>query len=159
MVSSGAIGVKTFQNVLTSPSSLYVSVMDGERNPSIITKQSYIYLLSKGGAYDTALSSDRLLRVVQAQRVSHRLPPTVDDLKIPSKEDYVSLGDWCAFVEESDNSVCVGRVLAFSYLSGSTWSQQEFNAFFAPTKAPAQNARGLGCPAPGSKLVEGRAGN
>ncbi|KAK3918403.1 hypothetical protein KUF71_000975 [Frankliniella fusca] len=156
MVSSGALGVKTFQNVPISPSSLYVLVMDGEGNPSIITKQSYIYLLSKGSSHDTALSSDRLLRVMQAQRVSHRLNTTVADLKMPSKEDCVSLGDWCAFVEESDNSVCVGRILAFSYLSGPTWSQQEYKALFAPTKAPAKNARGLGCLCSWFKIVKSK---
>jgi len=58
-------------------------------------------------------------------------------------EETVHVGDWCAFSE--DKSIAIGRILAFSYLSGRTLKNQEYSKLSAPTKAPDKNAKGLGC--------------
>ncbi|KAE8739183.1 hypothetical protein FOCC_FOCC015324 [Frankliniella occidentalis] len=126
--------------IMLSPNSLYVLVKDGDGNCCSITKQSLLLLLSNG---DTKLSSDRLLRV-QVQRVTHK-PLWSSELSLPTIEDFVSLGHWCAFLAEDGTSICVGRILAFSYLSGSKHSDQQYSALSAPTKPPEKNARGLGC--------------
>lgn len=138
VVSSGALGVKTFQNAVVTETSPFVRVKDGNGHESIIRKSSLCWMLSKG---DTKLSADRLIRV-SSKLVSHTNTggpaPTIS----PSVEEKVFLGDWCAFIEKG--SVVVGRVLAFSYLSGSTVKNQEYSLLSAPTKPPEKNARGLG---------------
>lgn len=54
------------------------------------------------------------------------------------------MGDWCAFISE-DNSTIIGRVMAFSYMSGPTWRSQGYSAMSAPVTAPNEStARGLG---------------
>jgi len=62
----------------------------------------------------------------------------------PTHEDFIYVGDWCAFVSEN-NAVAVGRIMSFSYLTGTSLRNQEYSRLSAPTKAPEQNARGIGC--------------
>lgn len=136
IVSSGAIGVKKFSNVPLTEDSPFVLVGDGFEKPEIIRKSSLVWLTDN----DTKLSSDRLIRV--QQQTNHSVRKQVNLLK-PTREETVYVGDWCAFVE--DGKVVVGRILAFSYLSGTTLKNQEYKHLSAPVKPPEKNARGLGC--------------
>jgi len=137
---TGSLGLKNFDNVSISSSSPFVAVKDGNGKQCVIKKSSLIWLLSSG---DTRISSDRLLRV-QAAAVQHKRNDTVKNQK-PFKEDTLLVGNWYAFSSE-DNSIAIGRVLAFSYLSGSTWRDQVYSRTSAPVQAPnEQTKRGLGC--------------
>jgi len=140
MISTGALGVKKYHEVPLTESSPFVLVCDGFMNPAIIRKSTLCWLLSSN---DTKLSSDRLARVMAAP-VQHSLFLTeANQSKHPSVEETINVGDWCAFTE--NRSIAIGRVLAFSYLSGTSLKNQEFSQLSAPVKAPDKNARGLGC--------------
>ena len=143
IVSSGALGVKSIEKTVLTPTSPFVKVEDASGKTSIIRKSTLCWLLSTG---DLSLSADRCVRVAAAD-TNHQeslkfLRPQVPG--IARKEDHIDIGDWCAFKSEN-GSLIIGMVLAFSYLSGSSWSQQEYSHISAPTEAPKQNARGLGC--------------
>ena len=61
-------------------------------------------------------------------------------------EEIVTIGDWCAFTAENQKNISIGRVLAFSYLSGPTWRSQQFSGIEAPVLPPAgTKKRGVGC--------------
>lgn len=143
MISSGALGVRKYNDVPLSETSPFVLVCDGFKHPAIIRKSTLCWLLSSG---DTRLSSDRLARVMTAP-IQHSLhlsaTSTNQTGKMPSIEETVHVGDWCAFSE--NKSIAVGRILAFSYLTGKTLKDQEFSKLSAPVTAPEKNARGLGC--------------
>ena len=143
MVTSGLMGLRTYNDVNVTPESPFVRVLDGNGSPNIIKKVSLCWLLSSG---DTQMSSDRLVRV-QTGTVNHsNLQSTPSSpAEKPTYEDEVSIGDWCAFTSETGN-VCIGRIIAFSYMSGSSWRQQEYSLLTAPVKPPnASTKRGLGC--------------
>ncbi|KAK3926556.1 Inulosucrase [Frankliniella fusca] len=129
-------GLKTFNNVDLSPSSIFVKVKNNEGGTSIIKKSTFCWLLSTG---DTSLSSDRLLRV-QAKPVNHTFP-SATSVKAPTVESIVNVGDWCAFYDEK-KSLCFGRVLSFSFMSGTTWKNQEYMGTSA--KVPS-SGRKVGC--------------
>ncbi|KAE8749140.1 hypothetical protein FOCC_FOCC004046 [Frankliniella occidentalis] len=138
IVSSGSIGFKTFNNVNITETSPFVLVADGNGEPAVIRKSTLCWLLQSG---DTKISADRLKRV-QASTLKdpHRERREVSN---PSKEDFICISDWCAFRSE-DGSVAIGRILAFSYMSGSCKKNQQYSRLEAPIAAP-ENARGLGC--------------
>lgn len=142
MVSSGIMGMQTFNNVTVTPDSPFIKVLDGLGNPCIIKKTSFCWFLSSG---DTKMSSDRLMRV-QKSNVSHSDKNKTTCLtNKPSCEDEVAIGDWCAFTSET-GSIMVARVIAFSYMSGKTWRNQEYSLLTAPVKPPDGSARrGIGC--------------
>lgn len=140
VISSGNVGLKTFTDVNITETSPLVKVLDGQGNQVVIRKTTLCWLLNSG---DSKISSDRLKRVAEEYT---SLPSNLihqNDLTNPCKEETVSIGDWCAFVE--DGNVVIGRVLAFSYLTGTTIKNREFSALTAPTSAPKENARGVGC--------------
>lgn len=87
--------------------------------------------------------SDRNLRY-QTSNVDHRTSaarnPFYSGLAAPTRKDTVALSDWCAFRSE-DNSVVVRRINAVSYLSGSTWKNQEYSLTSAPIAAPKRDER------------------
>ncbi|KAK3922722.1 Ribosome biogenesis protein BOP1-like protein [Frankliniella fusca] len=144
LLSTGAIGVKTYDNVPVSETGPYVSVRDttGQR---IVKKSTFLYLHSKGKVLS---SSDRIVRYVSDENIDHRettaRKPFHSGLTVPTREESINLADWCSFYNE-DKSVVVGRVLAFSYLSGATWKKQEFSWTSIPVEPPKKNARGVGC--------------
>lgn len=143
MISTGNLGVKTFTNVSLSPDSPFVEVLDGNGKASIILKSTLVWRLSDGY---TKSSSDREVRVKE-KPVDHTtlILNSQQRPQRPFKEEKVCIGDWCAFVSE-DKSVVIGRILAFSYLSGSTWRSQSYSAVSAPVKAPSSSSqRGIGC--------------
>jgi len=139
IVSSGAIGVKQYNNVPLSEKSPFVLVGDGQNNPAIIRKSTLCWLLSSG---DTKLSSDRLTRVMAGPVTQSLFAGNQGRTTRPTVEETIHVGDWCAFSE--GQSVAVGRILAFSYLSGTSLKNQEYSLLSAPTKPPEKNARGLG---------------
>lgn len=138
IISSGSLGVKKFNDVSLSETSPFVLVGDGYGNPNIIRKSTLIWQLSSG---DTRLSADRLVRVQKAP-VTHSIQKQMQLLS-PFKEERIHVGDWCAFVEKG--KIVIGRVLSFSYLSGTTLKNQEYKHLSAPVTPPERNARGLGC--------------
>lgn len=143
VVSSGALGIKSINKTVITPTSPFVKVQDSSGKISIIRKSTLCWLLSTG---DLTLSADRCVRVAAAD-TNHQESLKFLRTNVPGvarKEDHIDIGDWCAFKSEN-GSLIVGMVLAFSYLSGSSWSQQEYSHISAPTEAPKQNARGLGC--------------
>ena len=94
IVSSGALGLTSFEHVKVSPTSPFVSVLAGDGNQCIIRKTSLCWLLSSG---DTKISSDRLHRV-QASNVDHSTK-TLNALKsfssyqdFPIREESISIG-------------------------------------------------------------------
>lgn len=143
VVGSGSLGLKQYNDVEVSPLCPFVKVLDGNGNMCVIKKSSFLWLLSSG---DTRLSSDRLLRV-QSSEVSQPRKSTIPlgptSISVPYKAESVFIGDWCAFYE--GKSIFIGRVEAFSYLSGSTWKNQQYSLLAAPTVAPKDNGRGVGC--------------
>ncbi|KAE8747043.1 hypothetical protein FOCC_FOCC006298 [Frankliniella occidentalis] len=141
MVSTGSLGVKKYNNVILTENSPFVLVADGFKTPAIIRKTTLCWLLASG---NTKLSPDRLVRVM-AKPVNHQLALTSRRKIVnPSTEDHIIIGDWCAFLSET-NDVAIGRVMSFSYLTGKSISDQEYSRISAPTKAPDHNARGIGC--------------
>ncbi|KAK3919968.1 Phosphoserine aminotransferase [Frankliniella fusca] len=149
IVSTGQLKLKTFQNDLPlSPSSPFVLVQDGSGEVRLIKKTTLVWLLNSG---DTSMSSDRIHRV-RGNTVSHRL--VTQPTGALHKEKKLMVGDWCAFTSE-DNTVAVGRILAFSYLFGSTWKNQEYSALSAPVEPPKNvQARGIGCLCTWFKIVK-----
>lgn len=94
------------------------------------------------------MSSDRLLRV-QTSDVHHSTLNKKSALSgpagKPSYETEISVGEWCAFKSET-GSIMVARVLAFSYMSGKTWRNQEYSLLSAPVIPPKGcSKRGIGC--------------
>lgn len=146
ILSSGSIGFQTYDNVSIAPDSPFLKVLDGNGITRIIKKSSYCWFLMDG---DTSVSSDRLQRV-QANEIVHFNNGTSSARKDsplrPRREEKISLGDWCAFFSE-DESVVFGRVLAFSYMSGSSWRNQEYSKTDAPIRPPSDctNKKGIGC--------------
>ncbi|KAK3922650.1 Histidine--tRNA ligase [Frankliniella fusca] len=137
VVSSGSIGVKTFNNVNITETSPFV-VADGHGEPAAIRKSTLCWLLQSG---ETKISADRLKRVQASDLPAQG--KKCKEVSNPSKEEFISVSDWCAFVSE-DGSVAIGRVLSFSYMSGSCKKNQQYSRLEAPVAAP-ENARGLGC--------------
>lgn len=121
----------------TSP---FVLVSDGDGNPAVIKKKTLLWLKSSG---NMNMSSDRLQRV-QADLISHKTSSRSKTLDSPHREQFISVGDWCAFKSEDDSTV-IGRILAFSYLIGVSKKNQEYSKTSAPMTAPKDNARGLRC--------------
>jgi len=70
--------------------------------------------------------------------------PNSKEIENPSKEPGVSVTDWCAFRSE-DGSIVAGRVFAFRYMSGTTKKNQTYSRLDAPTEAPENITRGIGC--------------
>ncbi|KAK3928336.1 Calcium-binding protein 4 [Frankliniella fusca] len=143
IVSTGQLGIKSFKDVDVSPTSPFVVVSDAQGTPCIIKKTTLLYLLRTG---DTRLSSDRLLRVQEDKidRTTSRANQTALAATQRVKEDEISVGQWCAFQSEN-NSLIIARILAFSYLSGSSWRNQQYSSSSAPVQAPNPNKkRGLG---------------
>lgn len=138
IASSGPLHLKTYQVANLTETSPFVQVADGDGNPSIIKKSALCWLLR---SEDSKISSDRLLRVQEGSPATLCNP---SNLLVPSREETISIGDWCAFKFE-DKSIGVGRILAFSYLTGTSLSNQEYSKLDAPTTPPTKNARGLGC--------------
>ncbi|KAE8742486.1 hypothetical protein FOCC_FOCC011981 [Frankliniella occidentalis] len=139
IISTGSIGIKTFNDVNPTDTCPFVEVVDGNGNPAIIRKSTLCWLLRSG---DTKLSADRLLRVQAKAQTGKSLYRK--ECTNASKEKFVSVSDWCAFKSE-DNSTVVGRILAFRYLSGHSKNNRAYSRLDAPTTAPEKNARGLGC--------------
>lgn len=140
IVSSGVLGVKTFNDLNINDSCPFVRVADGKGNPAIIKKQTLLWLRSTG---NLKISADKLQRV-QAEHVSHLTLSWNKGFSSSQREDFISIGDWCAFKSE-DGSVVIGRILAFSYLTGTSKKNQEYSKTSAPVDTPKQYARGLGC--------------
>lgn len=143
LISTGTLGVKSFDDINVTETSPYVKVTDNDGNNKVMKKSTFLYLHQNG---KTINSSDRNVRY-QAPDVDHRTSvarkPFQPGLQSPSREDNVCLADWCAFVNE-DGSLVVGRVHAFSYMQGKTWKNQEYSLLQAPVNAPSKNARGIG---------------
>lgn len=139
VASSGPLHLKTYQVANLTESSPFVQVADGNGTPCIIKKSSLCWLLR---SEDSKISSDRLLRVQQDSPAMPLCNPS--NVLVPCREETISIGDWCAFIFE-DSSIGVGRILAFSYLTGTSLSNQEYPKLDAPTTPPPRNARGLGC--------------
>jgi len=138
VVSSGAMGVKTFTNVDVSPDSIYVRVADGNGKPVIIKKSTLCYLLSQKSA---KLSSDRLVRVrapVASQQCSENQVSTI------SRTAKVSEGDWCAFATVDGTSYLLGRVLDFANLRGGTIKEKSYRQSSVSVDVPTKD-NGIGC--------------
>lgn len=90
MVSTGTIGVKTWENVSLAPNSIYVKVADGFKHPVIIKKITLLYIWSQVG---TKLSSDRLLRVTEPEihSTSHAASLNVQSA---TKAECINEDDW-----------------------------------------------------------------
>jgi len=140
VVSTGALGVKSREASEVPEDSIWVKVSDGNGRPALIKKSSLCWLLSSGKA---KMSGDRLQRV-QTPLTTHKSQQSNEGVTSPSREEYVSVGDWCAFWDEKQ-AVAVGQIMAFSYLSGSTKKDQSYSLWSAPTSPPKENAKGLGC--------------
>ncbi|KAK3911226.1 GPN-loop GTPase 1 [Frankliniella fusca] len=140
IICTGSIGIKTFNDVNVTDTCPFVRVADGNGNPAVIRKSSLCWLLRSG---DTKISADRLLRV-QARAPTANYLYRTEAKTTASREDYVSVSDWCAFKSE-DGSTVIGRILAFRYMTGHSRNNQVYSKLEAPTTAPEKNARGLGC--------------
>lgn len=141
IVSTGPIGVKTFNNIDVSPTSPFVRVKDDSGNEAVIKKSSYLMLLSSG---DVHLSSDRLERVKASVQKAATINPLSTGLESAVKEERVTVGDWCAFLSEN-RTLSIGRIISFSYLLvGSTWKRQEYRGNSA-TVQDQTDPRKVGC--------------
>ncbi|KAK3915297.1 tRNA 5-methylaminomethyl-2-thiouridine biosynthesis bifunctional protein MnmC [Frankliniella fusca] len=103
----------------------------------IIRKSTFLWLLSSG---HQNLSSDRLVRV--QTKVDTCQNEQWEQVKEVARQETIRLGDWCVFKYEGD--IVIGRVLAFSYLSGKGKSMQ-YSSSTAPTTKPMSKVKGLGC--------------
>lgn len=89
------------------------------------------------------LSSDRLVRVQQGSSTKDTDNGLVAVTKAVRRRT-IATGEWCAFQEECNGELQVGRVLSFRYLSGSG-REQLYSLPSAPVCVPeGVHARGLG---------------
>lgn len=153
VVSTGALKLKSVEDIIITPECPFVKVLDGTGTVFIIRKSTLCWLLSSGSI---KLSADRLQRVKDpvATHTTCRLIAQPAST-IPSVEEEISIADWCAFKSE-DDSIVIGHIHAFSYSSGSTWKNQEYSGMTVPTTAPSQNARGVGCLCTWYKLLRNK---
>ncbi|KAE8746002.1 hypothetical protein FOCC_FOCC007260 [Frankliniella occidentalis] len=125
-ISAGCL--KTFNNAQLSPSSSFVKVNNSDGGHCIIKKSTYCWLLSNG---HTTLSNDRLMRVRAEVTSKSKLPANKSSkLVAPKPEEMVSVAEWCAFISEED-TVIIGRILAFRFMVGTTWKNQEYKGMTA----------------------------
>lgn len=117
-ISLGSNGLKTF-DVEVDEKGPFVRVPNSEGGVSVIKKSTLCWLLQNNC---TTISNDRLLRVRNEKISSTR--KSSKSLQIPTKEKSVSVGSWCAFLEEG--KIIIGRILAFRYMSGTSLKNQEF---------------------------------
>jgi len=61
---------------------------------------------------------------VQTKEIGHILSTPAAISKLPTKEDTVEVGDWCAFTE--GKKIYIGQILSFSYMSGANLSSQQY---------------------------------
>lgn len=139
IASAGPIHLKTYEVANLPESSPFVKVLNSEGEVSIIKKSALCWLLR---SENSKISSDRLQRVQEKLNTTINTHHTV--VSHPSREEDICVGEWCAFKFE-DGSIGVGRILAFSYLSGTSLKHQEYSKLEAPVSSPTENARGLGC--------------
>lgn len=150
IISSDKLSLKTFDDKFPTAelpeNSPFVQVAHGSGKKSIIKKSTLCWMLSSG---TNSLSSDRLHRVKAPITTLTSAHDHARDATRHSgeamRDDTVSIGDWCAF-RSPDGNALVGRILAFSYLSGKGKSR-EFSASSAPVQRPNKKGKGkgLGC--------------
>lgn len=141
-ISRGTLQVKCLSERDVHPTSPFVKVLDGN-GAVIIWKSTLCWLLSSS---DFKLSSDRLLRVKSPGVQSHRCNLTNENVSLlPSVEDEIFVGNYCAFTEEADNSLVIGRVLGFSYSTGKSWHDQQYSKLSVQVLPPSRGARGIDC--------------
>ena len=139
VISSGAIGLRTFNDVVLDPNSPFVQVKDARGHISIARKSSLTWSLRK----DVSLiSADRTRRVMEKKTAED-----TDDA-VFGKTDKISIADWVVFkspsVRRSAASSArkrVGRVLSFHYQTGKG-KQRAYSLDSVPTTAP-KNSRGI----------------
>ena len=114
--------------------------IDGKEQ--IIRKSTLIWLLT---SKKYSLSSDRSIRVKAAEETlqNHRLSSSVSKVVVAEE---LCLGDWCVFKNTlQPKHFFVGRILSFTYLSG-TGESKAFSKMSVPTSSPPDGkARGVGC--------------
>lgn len=93
---------------------------------AFIRKTTALYLLQE----NTQLSNDRLLRVRSSQP-SHIFGNS--DSSPEKSSDFVHIGDLCLFRQLGSEKVLLGRVIQFSYLSGSK-KEREFSGTYVDMK-------------------------
>ncbi|KAK3907516.1 Maturase K [Frankliniella fusca] len=136
-ISSSATGIRMYDNIEVTPTSPFVRVKLDNGDKTVIRKSTYCWRLSCG---DTKLSSDRVVKF-KSKAVQHRSKSTNNINSTPSVEAVVSIGEWCAFVSE-DKSIILGRIIAFSFMSGTSWSNQAYQGNTAKIK---HEGREVGC--------------
>ncbi|KAK3924533.1 Octanoyltransferase [Frankliniella fusca] len=128
-ISSSATSIRMYDNIEVTPTSPFVRVKLDNGDKTVIRKSTYCWRLSCG---DTKLSSDRVVKF-KSTAVQHRSESTNNIYSTPSVEAVVSIGEWCAFVSE-DKSIILGRIIAFSFMSGTSWSNQAYQGNTAKIK-------------------------
>lgn len=141
IVSSGSLGLKSFEPEDISETSHFVAVDNGKSEAEWVRKSTFCWFLRKN---DTKISSDRLQRVQESESDQISALYSSQCCSSPSVEDYVSIGDWCAFKTDRPGTIEIGRIISFSYLTGATRKQMQYSSTEAPTTPPTKNARGLG---------------
>lgn len=136
IISSGAVGVKTFHDVSISPNSIFVRVQDGFENPVIIKKLTLCRLFTEVG---TRLSSDRVLRYKTPEGITRSKSP---DCGTVHHDEEVFEDDWCVFSTADKKSFLIGKVLAFAHLSGRTLKELQYMKKSASTK---RSDKAIGC--------------
>lgn len=119
---------------------LYVEIKDESGNVTRIKKTTFIWQLD---VKRNNLSSDRIQRV--KNKVNGKAAANKEWLPtdVCSREETISVTDWCAFKFKSQSKFLIGRVLSFSYLTG---RNRSFSLPSAPVKTPeGVKGRGLGC--------------
>lgn len=114
----------------------FVYFIDSKKKLICMRKTTLCWTLTHEG---TRVSSDRVQRVqgLALQSVHQRKKPTVATV---TKREEIEIGQWCAFRMRKSLTI-YGQILEFSYLTG----KKSFSLEKVPVKAPARNARGIGC--------------
>ncbi|KAJ1519083.1 hypothetical protein ONE63_011325 [Megalurothrips usitatus] len=131
IISSGALGVKTFEQVSLSPDSAFVKVSDGFENPAIIKKSTLMRLLSDG---DCKVSSDRIYCFKTPANTTKQVKPSDLESMLFQAEDIFE-DDWCVFSTSDQKSFLIGKILSFGYLSGGSKKELRYSKRSAPVKA------------------------
>ncbi|KAK3908792.1 Cell adhesion molecule 2 [Frankliniella fusca] len=136
-ISSSPTSIRMYDNIEVTPTSPFVRVKLDNGDKTVIRKSTYCWRLSCG---DTKLSSDRVVKF-KSTAVQHRSKSTNNIYSTPSVEAVVSIGEWCAFVSE-DKSIILGRIIAFSFMSGTSWSNKAYQGNTAKIK---HEGKEVGC--------------
>lgn len=118
IISSGAIGLRTFDHVDIHQSSPLVVVADSDGRKAVVAKKSLLWaktnscpLLNKSADRNTRVQT----RTPTKHSMSHTQGPGRRPGRAPTVENTVELTDWCLF--RRGKKKIIGRVISFRYMT------------------------------------------